>query len=169
VQHRRLRRRYGTLALAGGLAGAAALALAPAAAAAPVEAGSGSGSSPAIVGPLLDFFTFGTNVGIPTACQEATSVVGGGAGAYGFAGDVGSLISAINTTCTQVQVEGASFIAQGQADDQALAVFNPFINPAISSTGSSVQSFGDTYGSDLAPFGPTIAGLGGTIDFFEGS
>jgi hypothetical protein len=130
---------------------------------------SSAGQTPAVVGPLLDFFSFGDNIGLPLVCGTAAAGVGDGAAQYGFAQEASTLIDAIDNFCSTASTDGADYIAEGQATDSPLAGFNPVANPMLQSTGSSVSEFGTTYGTALAPFGPTIAGLGGTIEWFEGS
>jgi hypothetical protein len=57
----------------------------------------------------------------------------------------------------------------GIKDARAASAINPYVDPVIASIGTSVSNFGNTYGASLNPLGPTIAGAGATIEFFEGS
>jgi hypothetical protein len=123
---------------------------------------------PAIVGPLLQIFTFGADVGIPTGCQAGTAALGSGAAYFGYAQQLGPYIGKVNNGCTTVQVQGDKYIAIGNKQSAALAAWNPYVNPVLQSTADSVTQVGTTYGDALSPFGPTIAGLGGTINFFQG-
>lgn len=125
--------------------------------------------NPAVLGPLLKMFYYGDQLGVPLGCQAVTAAVGSGAGAYGQAATVYPLISAINDGCNQVATGGAAFIAQGQTASAPLAAWNPYVNPLLKTVGTTVTQQGGTYGSAINPFGATVAGLGGTIDFFEGS
>jgi hypothetical protein len=129
---------------------------------------SSAGQAPAVVGPLLDFATFGDTIGLPLACGTAAGAISAGASQYGLAHEASSLVNTINTFCSTASAEGAKYIAQGQATDSPVAAMNPYANPILHSTGTSINSFGTTYGSALAPFGPTIAGLGPTVEWFEG-
>jgi hypothetical protein len=130
---------------------------------------SASGPSPAVVGPLLNFFYFGDNIGAPLVCSVVAAAVGDGAAEYGFATEASTLVNAINSGCASFSAEGAQVIAMGQADDSPLAAINPYANPVVQSTGSSVTQAADTAGPAINPFGPTVAGLGGTIEWFEGN
>jgi hypothetical protein len=121
------------------------------------------------VGPLLDFANFGDTIGLPIVCGTGAGAIGDGANQYGFAKQASPLVNAINTMCATASARGATYIAQAQATDSPLAALNPYANPILNSAGTSVTQFGTTYGAALAPFGPTIAGLGGTIQWFEGS
>lgn len=171
-------RRIGRRPIVAGAALALALMPAGAALAAPggptVRAATWSGSgpskgqSPAIVGPLLQIFTFGVSFGLPTGCQLASSTIGAGAAELGQAGAVGPVIAAINNGCTTLQGQGMALIEQGQAMSRPLNVINPYVNPMIGQVADSFTKVGNDYGPALSPFGPTIAGLGGTINFFQG-
>jgi hypothetical protein len=149
---------------------AAVLAAAPAGTA--LAAGNddgGSGGSPAIVGPMLDFFAFGSSVGVPTVCSLATGALGGGAAEYGFGDAISPLLLAMVNGCDTVSTQGSAYVLQGQQMSQPLVAWNPYLNPAIGQVAASTTQVGTDYGDALAPFGPTIAGLGGTIAWFEGS
>lgn len=148
-----------TLALGTVPASAASKPAAPRAAAA---------QSPAIVGPLLQFFTFGSDVGLPTGCQAASSGIGSGAAYFNVAGQLAPVISAINNGCTTIQTQADTYIAAGNKYSAALAVWNPYVNPVIAQSADSITQAGTEYGDAVAPFGPTIAGLGGTLNFFQG-
>jgi hypothetical protein len=125
--------------------------------------------NPAVLGPLLKMFYYGDQLGVPLGCQAVSAAIGSGAGYYGQAATVYPLISAMNDGCNQIAAAGASMVAQGQTASAPLSAWNPFVNPLLSTAGSTVTTQGGTYGSALNPAGATVAGLGGTIDFFEGS
>jgi hypothetical protein len=145
---------------------AATLGLAPGSASA--AAPKAPAQSPAIVGPLLQVFGFGADVGIPTGCQLVSAGFGSGAAFFGYSQQLAPVVNAINSGCTAIQTQADAFIAMGNKSDGPLAAWNPLINPLLQSTADSVTQAGTTYGDALAPFGTTIAGLGGTINFFQG-
>jgi hypothetical protein len=128
----------------------------------------GGGESPAVVGPLLQIFTFGNDVGVPTGCQLGSSTLGSGSAELGHAAEVAPVIVAINNGCATAQTNGDTYLAKGKTTSQPLSAWNPYVNPIIGQTGDSVEQFGTDYGDALAPFGGTIAGLGATINFFQG-
>jgi hypothetical protein len=167
----RIRSRFDTrrrkqAALAVGLAVAATV-LGPAAAA---LADSGTNKpGAAVVTPTLKILAFGDNVGLPTGCQLASSLVGTTADQAGLTKAVSPLILAVNAQCSTLQAQGASMIATGESNSTGLDGINPVANPVIAATADSFQTVGDDYGSGLAPFGPTISGMSGFIAFFEGS
>jgi hypothetical protein len=146
------------------LAAAGAVSVLPAGAASAADAP----QSPVIVGPLLQIFTFGADVGIPTGCQAGSAAIGSGASYLNLAQQSGVVINKINSGCTTVQVYGDTFIAVGNKKSAPLAVLNPTVNPMIGQAATSVSQAGTDYGPAIAPFGPTIAGLGATINFFQG-
>ena len=125
--------------------------------------------TPAVVGPLLDFFAFGTNIGAPLVCGVLSAGVGDGAAQYGFAKEAAVLVNSINTGCTTFSSFGSKLVSAGQATDSPLAAVNAIANGALSSTGSSLTQAAGTLGPAINPFGPTVAGLGGTVAWFEGS
>ena len=43
------------------------------------------------------------------------------------------------------------------------------VNPLIATLAQGLNTVGTQYAGSLSPFGPTVAGLGGTVTFFEGS
>jgi hypothetical protein len=140
----------------------AAFAVLPTASAAEPE------QSPAIVGPLLQIFTFGADVGLPTGCQAGTATLGAGAAYFGYAAQLGPYIAKVNNGCTTAQANADTLIAKGNTRSAPLAAWNPYVNPVVQATGDSVTQVGTDYGDALQPMGPTIAGLGATINFFQG-
>ena len=124
--------------------------------------------SPVLVGPTLQILTFGNNIGLPLGCQLATSAIGAGAAEYGFGSAVGPVVQAGNNGCTMVSAQGAAGLEQATTASQPLSALNPTVNPMIGQAADSVTMVGTEYGEELSPFGPTVAGLGGTINFFQG-
>jgi hypothetical protein len=64
---------------------------------------------------------------------------------------------------------GGTYLQQAIAQSQALALLNPIVNPLIAELATGLQTIGTQFAGSLSPFGPTVAGLGGTVSFFEGS
>ena len=130
--------------------------------------GGGSGSV-AVVTPLLKFFVFGNTIGLPLLCSDASSVVSIFGAQTKTATVTSPLITQLDTDCSQIATQGATYLQQAIARSQALVFINPVLDPLITDLSSGLQTVGTTYGPSLAPFGPTVAGLGGTVAFFEGS
>jgi hypothetical protein len=126
-------------------------------------------TSAAVVDPLLQLLLFGNNVGLPLACEDLGSLVSTAAGDAGFSGQISPILAQFSNQCQALQHEGATSLQAAETQSEQLALLNPLLDPAIAGLASGVQNFGNNYGSSLAPFGPTIAGLGGTIAFFEGT
>jgi hypothetical protein len=126
-------------------------------------------AKPAVIYPLLEFFQFGDEIGAPIVCGTGSSLIGSGAAYFGVAKSANGAINAINNGCAVVVKNGDKFIDEGIKESSSASALNPFVDPVISASGKSVQEFGTKYGSALNPLGPTIAGAGATIDFFEGS
>ncbi|MCW2613316.1 MAG: hypothetical protein JWN08_310 [Frankiales bacterium] len=124
------------------------------------------GESPAIVGPTLGLFKFGTDIGTPIACNLATSYIADGAAELDQNAD--AAVKEINNGCSTFSTEGTKLVVQGQEASKPLAAVNEFANPAIDQVADSVAQTGTENGEVLAPMGPTIAGLGDTIRFFKG-
>jgi hypothetical protein len=130
---------------------------------------SGSGGSAAIISPLLDLLDFGATVGLPEGCNTATSVINTGAAEFNATSQVAAVVSAIAAACDRMKQAGEQQVQQAIAQSQALSFINPVLNPPIAGLASVLQTLGGQYGAALAPFGPTIGGLGQTVTFFEGS
>jgi hypothetical protein len=141
------------------LAGAAFAALPP---------GPASAESPAVVGPLLQIFSFGTDVGVPTGCQAGTATLGSASAEGGLAQQAAPVIAAVNTGCDTFQAQADSLISQGHSASAPASAWNPYVNPIIGQAAASSDQFAADYGSALAPFGGTLAGLGATLNFFQG-
>lgn len=136
---------------------------APASATAVSNAGNSNTSSPAVVGPLLDLFSFGDTVGMPLACDATASLISV------TATNASPVATELSSECAQLSQVGETWLQQAQSESSGLVLVNPVADPAIAALASAVQTTGTNYGSSLAPFGPTVAGLGGTIAFFEGT
>jgi hypothetical protein len=140
----------------------------PASAQGPVQP-SGSGGSAALISPLLELLDFGAAVGLPEGCNTATSVINTGAAEFNATSQVAAVLTAIAAACDRMKQAGEQQVQQAIARSQSLTFINPVLNPPIAGLASALQTLGGQYGSALAPFGPTIAGLGQTVTFFEGS
>ena len=132
-----------------------------------------SPAKPAVIGPLLDAANFAAPLGLGEACP----LVGGMALSSGSqllgAGTSGSVISPflnqLNSLCSQIGQAGSTFASEGEQYTAPLAVINPVLDPLIAQIAQAVQMSGTTYGASMAPLGPFVAGLGGSLTFFEGS
>lgn len=123
----------------------------------------------AVVGPLLDFFGFGATVGAPLLCGVVSSSLGSGFQEFGAADQGNAVVSGIDSGCDAFSTQGGEFVDQGKTAQAPYAgAFNPYADPAIGQFADAVSEFGRTYGSALAPFGPTVEGAGNTIKFFRG-
>lgn len=160
-------RLIGATVLAATCAGSA-LAMAGPASATPITT-SGSSSRPVVIGPLLNFFSFGDNIGLPLVCGTVAAAIGDGAAQYGLASQASTLVNAINDGCAKGSAYGATFIAMGQASDGGASALNPYLDPALTSMANSVQQFATDFGSTLNPFGATIYGSGGDFTWLEGN
>jgi hypothetical protein len=132
------------------------------------QTATGQGST-AVVSPLLRTASFGDTTGLPLACALGGSLISSVAGQANANGPASPLVAELITQCGTVSQDGAGYLQQAAAASQPLAFINPVANPAISGLASGAETVGNNYGAALAPFGPTIAGLGGPITFFEGS
>jgi hypothetical protein len=128
----------------------------------------GSGSA-AIVTPLLKFFYFGNQVGLPLLCSDSGSIVSIIGSQTGGAKVTSPLVSQLDTQCAQLSAQGGPYLQQAIARSSQLALINPVVDPLIGDLSTGAQTVGTQYGPSLAPFGPTVAGLGGTVAFFEGT
>jgi hypothetical protein len=123
----------------------------------------------AIVTPLVKLFDFGNQVGIPTGCNLASSLIGTSASELGVSEQSSELILAINAGCVSLVEGNAVYIAQLKEASKEASPINPIANPIIASTAESFVMTGEQFGTGLAPFGPTIAGMGPFIAFFGGT
>jgi hypothetical protein len=130
---------------------------------------SASRTSTAVVAPLLEMFVFGNTIGLPLACTDAGSVVSIIGAETGSSKGLSPLLVELDSECGQLSTQGNVYLNQAITESQGLALINPVVNPLIAALASGFSTVGTQYGSDIAPFGPTVAGLGGTVAFFEGS
>lgn len=165
-----LRARFLTLAGAAGLGVLAPLALlSPVGASGAPTSNSGNSGSAAVVTPLLKMFKFGNAIGLPLACSDAgsiVSIIGSQAGATAVSSQ---LVTELDTQCQQLSSMGGTFLQQAIEQSRALSLLNPVVNPLIAALSTAFSTVGTQEGPSMAPFGPTVAGLGGTVAFFEGS
>jgi hypothetical protein len=146
------------------------LASAPAAHATPAPAaGNASAGSTAIITPLLNLFDFGVTVGIPEGCNTTTATINAGAAYFHANAQVTPLLNIIGDQCTKMAQVFDGYLQQGITASQKYSYLNPYINPGIAAFATGLQDLGTNYADALAPFGPTIAGLGQSATFFEGS
>ena len=129
----------------------------------------GGSASAAAVTPLLDMFEFGDTLGLPLACSDAASVVSIIGAQTGSSKGVSPLVQQLDDQCNQLSAKGSDYLQQAIADSRGLALINPLVNPLIADVAGGMTTIGTQEGPALAPFGPTVAGLGGTVAFFEGT
>ena len=124
----------------------------------------------AVVGPLLDFFDFGANVGAPVFCGTTSATAGSAFTELGAAEQGDLLVDGINSNCGTFSTQAGDWVAQGRtAQAPMAAAVNPILNPAIAQGADGVTKFAKDFDPALAPFGPTVAGSGSTIGFFAGT
>jgi hypothetical protein len=134
------------------------------------SSGSGSGSgSTAVITPLLEFFAFGNTIGLPLVCSDAGSVVSIIGSQAGAAALSSPLVTVLNELCAQLASKGTAYLQQSIAESQDLSLINPVVDPLLAAVSSAITTEGTQYEQSLGPFGPTVAGLGGTVAFFEGT
>jgi hypothetical protein len=134
------------------------------------SAGAASSGEPAVIGPVLTTMSFGTAFALPLACGASVGVVSSGASSFpGGTAASSPFLAEFSRVCDLLADDGSSFFSQANADVAALDVINPVLNPAIAQISASVQMVGTNYATSLAPFGPYVAGLGGSLSYFEGS
>lgn len=128
------------------------------------------GDRTAVVGPVLDFFGFGTTIGAPVFCGVTSASIGSGFQEFGASEQGNPLIEGITSGCDVFIAQGGDFVEQGKAAQAPYAeAVNPVADPPIGAVADAVSAFGRDFEPALAPFGPTIAGSGATIKFFQGS
>jgi hypothetical protein len=168
----RIGRRAGVLAVGTMSVLMSVIALSPGPAGAASGTGSGNGGGTGSVGlvtPLLKFFEFGNTIGLPLVCSDAGSVVSIIGAQSGAAKVTSPLVTQLDNDCSTLSAAGDKYLAQAISESQSLALINPVVNPLLAQLSTTLTNTGTTYGAALAPFGPTVAGLGGTVAFFEGS
>ncbi|GAA0617586.1 hypothetical protein GCM10009547_19820 [Sporichthya brevicatena] len=156
----------------GVVAGVAVLPLcfATPASAAPAAAPTADGDRMAVVGPLLDFFYFGSSIGAPVFCGAVSASLGSGFQEFGAVEQGNLLVDGIDQGCAAFSEQGTAFVEQGKAAQAPYAQqVNPALNPVIEQFATAVGDFGATFEPALAPFGPTVAGSGNTIRFLLGT
>jgi hypothetical protein len=129
----------------------------------------GNTGSSAVVTPLLKLFEFGNTVGLPLLCSDAGSIVSILGTQTGGAKISSKLVTELDGQCNELASKGGNYLQQAISQSRALTLINPVVNPLIANLGKGLNMVGTQYGGSLAPFGPTVAGLGGTVAFFEGS
>jgi hypothetical protein len=157
-------------AAAAGLGVLAPLALLTPAGASSAQTGNtGNSGKAAVVTPLLEMFKFGNAIGLPLACSDAGSIVSIIGSQTGGTAVASKLVTELDSQCNELSSKGGGYLQQAIAQSQALTLLNPVVNPLISALAKGLSTVGTQEGASLSPFGPTVAGLGGTVTFFEGS
>lgn len=170
-QRRRSRRPHvlASLAAAGlGVVSPLAL-LSPAGASSAPTGNTGNSGSGAVVTPLLEIFKFGNAIGLPLACSDTGSIISIIGSQTGGTAVASKLVTELDSQCQQLSSKGGDYLQQAMAQSRALTLLNPVVNPLISALAKALNTVGTQQGAELSPFGPTVAGLGGTVTFFEGS
>ena len=152
--------------IAGGLA--ATLLVAVAAPASADDAPTPPPTSASVLTPLLHILEFGDAIGLPLACNLITSLVATGAQQANLSNAVSPFITQINDTCTELSTKGNTYLEQAIDQSKALVFINPALDPVVEALSSGATNVGTNDSDAVAPFGPTIAGLGNTVSFFEG-
>ncbi|HXA72987.1 MAG TPA: hypothetical protein VNV83_01965 [Acidimicrobiales bacterium] len=153
-----------------GLGALAPLALlSPAVASGAPTGNTGNSGRAAVVTPLLDIFKFGNAIGLPLACSDTGSIVSIIGTQTGGTAVASKLVTELDSQCNELSSKGGDYLEQAIAQSQALTLLNPVMNPLISALATALSTVGTQEGASLSPFGPTVAGLGGTVTFFEGS
>ena len=122
-----------------------------------------------MVTPLLKFFEFGNTVGLPLLCSDAGSIVSIFGAQSGSAAATSPIVTELDSECSQLASQGSTYLQQAISESESLELINPYVDPLIGDLSTGLSTVGTQYGSSLAPFGPTVAGLGGTVAFFEGT
>jgi hypothetical protein len=143
--------------------------LTPAGASSASTGNTGNSGSGAVVTPLLEIFKFGNAVGLPLACSDAGSIVSIIGSQTGGTAVASKLVTQLDTLCQELSSKGGDYLQQAIAQSRALTLLNPLVNPLISDLAKAANTVGTQEAGSLSPFGPTVAGLGGTVTFFEGS
>lgn len=143
--------------------------LSPAGASGSPTGNTGNSGSAAGLTPLLEMFQFGNAVGLPLACSDAGSIVSIIGTQTGGTAVASKLVTELDDQCQQLSSKGGDYLQQAIAQSRALTLLNPVVNPLISNLAKALSTVGTQEAGSLSPFGPTVAGLGGTVTFFEGS
>lgn len=126
------------------------------------DTGTPSGTA-AVLTPLLRLFQFGDVTGLPLACNAVTALL------PSLAPQSSNFAVAVANQCADLSARGGNYLAQAIEQSRALVLINPLVNPVIDLMSTNLEKSGQDYATSLAPFGPTVAGLGGTVAFFEGT
>ncbi len=129
----------------------------------------GGGSSAAVITPLLKMFEFGNAIGLPLACSDAGSIISIIGTQTGGTSLASSLVTELDGQCSELAAKGGGYLQQAIAESSALSLLNPVVDPLIADLSKALSTVGTQFGTSLSPFGPTVAGLGGTVTFFEGT
>jgi hypothetical protein len=149
---------------------AAAMAVNASGAGAAETAPADDGGNTAVVGPLLDFFGFGSNVGAPLMCAVGASFITVGFAEMKAEKQGAPITDAMQDGCANFRDQGNSYVARGKSMQAPYAAaFNPYANPVIDGVADGITELGTDYGDQLAPFGPTVASLGSSVRYFKGS
>ncbi|HTK67629.1 MAG TPA: hypothetical protein VL595_34975 [Pseudonocardia sp.] len=132
------------------------------------RSGAGDEQSVAIITPTLRFLRFGSTLGLPDGCNIFFGALGAGAAEAGGGSDAGSALSSGVDGCTQLGNAGGEQLTAAMASVAPLAVINPAIDPGIDAFADALESVGNDHAAEVAPFGPTIAGMGSSARFFKG-
>lgn len=135
----------------------------------PATAALAADDKPAVFAPTLGIFDFGADVGLPLGCTLALGYARDGADLFGQADTADPVFSAASDGCDQAGVQAKVLLAQGRTMSQPAVALNPYVDPALGQTADSLRIVGRDYAPLVSPFGPTIAGSGDTVDFFQGS
>lgn len=133
------------------------------------ETAEGPPESTAIVTPMLGVFQFGAGSGLPLLCSVTGGIVTTGADRFESGEAADPAVSQLIDSCTLTSASGSEFFAQAIEASRALAPLNPLVNPALAAAGDTVVRTGTDDAAVLAPFGPTVAGLGGLLRFLQGT
>jgi hypothetical protein len=134
----------------------------------PPDAGSLPPQSVAVISPTMKTMLWGDTVFVNIGCEVMTSYAASTMEAFKFSGS-GQFADATTDGCGQFASAGGDAIIQGMSAIQPLSVANPYMNPGIQGFADAVRAFGQAYDEGLTPFGPTVASLGNSIEFFKGS
>lgn len=148
---------------------AVVVATAPGARAAETAPGADGGNT-AVIGPMLDFFGFGSNVGVPLMCAVSASFVTVGFSEFQAQDQAAPFVDALEQGCAAFREQGNAYVEQGKTMQAPYAdVFNPYANPMIDGFADTLTKLGTDYRDQMAPFGATVATAGSSVRFFKGS
>lgn len=143
--------------------------LSPAGASSTPTGNTGNSGSAAVVTPLIKMFEFGNSIGLPLMCSDTGSIVSILGSQVGGTAVSSKLVTELDSQCQQLSAKGGDYLQQAMAQSRALTLINPVVNPLIAALATALSTTGTQEGPEMSPFGPTVAGLGGTVTFFEGS